>query len=601
MIRARESMAARLRNSSVGGTLALLVVAFAGPAAADRVVVAIDPPTAETNLFWNGIGERMRSLQALVGHDPVSGAYDNSELARSWEANDEFIEWTFHLYEDAEFHFGWGPVTAHDVVHSYELHVGPDSTIVGLEHLRAREVEALDDHTVVFGFDSPRTDYAFHHAGRGSMAVYSKAQFEAEGRLRQQAGRHRGLSVRRAALGRGRPLRAGPGPLAGHRAGLRGAGAALGGRAGNQACPPARRRGARGRPAARAAGRRAGPGQEDHCLAGPGDGHRRQLQRPLYAKLVVEPIFEADLEPSAFGYRPRRSATDAIKKVHKLPCEGHTDVVNADLSQYFDTIPHRDLMRSVTRRIVDRNVLRLIKLWLKTPVEETDGEGKRRLTGGRRSTCGTPQGGVISPLLANLYMNRFLKHWRVSGRGAAYQAHVIAYADDFVILSRGHAAEALEWTRRVMAQLGLALNEAKADVKNARTERFDFLGYSFGSCRSRQDGHWYLGASPSRKSVERLKRNVSEVLRPHNKQPWPKIAHQLNSLLRDWSAYFHQGTRLMAYRAADHYVYDRVRAFLVKRHKVSSRGTRHFSYDAVYGPLGVLRLRDVHLGLRRVP
>jgi ABC-type transport system substrate-binding protein len=97
----------------VGGTLALLVVAFAGPAAADRVVVAIDPPTAETNLFWNGIGERMRSLQALVGHDPVSGAYDNSELARSWEANDEFTEWTFHLYEDAEFHFGWGPVTAH--------------------------------------------------------------------------------------------------------------------------------------------------------------------------------------------------------------------------------------------------------------------------------------------------------------------------------------------------------------------------------------------------------------------------------------------------------------------------------------------------------
>lgn len=319
------------------------------------------------------------------------------------------------------------------------------------------------------------------------------------------------------------------------------------------------------------------------------------------AKLVVEPIFEADLEPGAFGYRPRRSATDAIKKVHKLLCEGHTDVVDADLSQYFDTIPHRNLMRSVTRRIVDRNVLRLIKLWLKTPVEETDGEGKRRLTGGRRSTCGTPQGGVISPLLANLYMNRFLKHWRVSGRGAAYQAHVIAYADDFVILSRGHAAEALEWTRRVMERLGLALNEAKTDVKDARTERFDFLGYSFGSHRSRQDGHWYLGASPSRKSVARLRRKVGELLRSHNKQPWPKVSGQLNSLLRGWTAYFHHGTRLMAYRAADHYVYDRVRAFLVKRHKVSSRGTRHFSYDVVYGQLGVLRLRDVHLGFRRVP
>jgi peptide/nickel transport system substrate-binding protein len=150
-------------------------------AASERVIVALNPPTAETNLFWSGIGERMPSMQALVGHDPVSGAYDNSELAREWSASEDFQEWTFHLYEDAEFHFGWGPVTAHDVVHSYELHTGPDSTIVGLSHLRASEVEAVDDHTVVFRFDEPRTDYPFHHAGRGSMVVYSKAQFEAEG------------------------------------------------------------------------------------------------------------------------------------------------------------------------------------------------------------------------------------------------------------------------------------------------------------------------------------------------------------------------------------------------------------------------------------
>ena len=121
--------------------------------------------------------------------------------------------------------------------------------------------------------------------------------------------------------------------------------------------------------------------------------------------LVIEPIFEADLEPDAYGYRPGRSAIDAVKKVHRLLCQGHTDVVDADLSKYFDTISHRELMQSVARRIVDRNVLRLIKTWLKAPVEERDGGGKRRLTGGKRSTCGTPQGGVISPLLANLYMN----------------------------------------------------------------------------------------------------------------------------------------------------------------------------------------------------
>jgi RNA-directed DNA polymerase len=158
------------------------------------------------------------------------------------------------------------------------------------------------------------------------------------------------------------------------------------------------------------------------------------------AKLVLEPIFEADLDPAAHGYRPGRSGTDAIQAVHALLCRGYTDVVDADLSQYFDTIPHQDLMRSVARRIVDRHVLRLIKLWLEAPVEEREADGARRMTGGKASRQGTPQGGVISPLLANLYMNRFLKHWRGTGRGDAYRARVVAYADDFVVLSRGHAA-----------------------------------------------------------------------------------------------------------------------------------------------------------------
>jgi RNA-directed DNA polymerase len=153
------------------------------------------------------------------------------------------------------------------------------------------------------------------------------------------------------------------------------------------------------------------------------------------AKLVLEPIFEADLDPSAYGYRPKRGGLDAVKEVHALICRGYTDVVDADLSKYFDTIPHRELMQSVARRIVDRDVLRLIKLWLKTPVEERDRNGRRRMSGGKHSSCGTPQGGVASPMLANVYMNRFLKYWRRSGRDSAYQAHVMSYADDFVILS----------------------------------------------------------------------------------------------------------------------------------------------------------------------
>ena len=148
------------------------------------------------------------------------------------------------------------------------------------------------------------------------------------------------------------------------------------------------------------------------------------------AKLLLEPIFEADFDPNAYGYRPKRSAQDAIQEVHKLLCDGYADVVDADLSKYFDTIPHSELMQCVARRIVDRDMLRLIKMWLKVPVAEWNEDGKPRVSGGKGSSCGTPQGGVVSPLLANLYMNRFLKYWRVTGRSEVFQAQVINYADD---------------------------------------------------------------------------------------------------------------------------------------------------------------------------
>src|SRR5215831_9965355 len=313
------------------------------------------------------------------------------------------------------------------------------------------------------------------------------------------------------------------------------------------------------------------------------------------AKLVLEPIFEADLDPAAHGYRPGRSGTDAIKAVHALLCRGYTDVVDADLSKYFDTIPHQDLMRSVARRIVDRHVLRLIKLWLSAPVEERDEDGRRRMTGGKGSRRGTPQGGVISPMLANLYMNRFLNHWRGTGRGEIYRAEVVSYADDFVILSRGCAAEALAWTQAVMTKLGLSLNEKKTTLRNARRERFDFLGYSFGPHHYRKDGHWYLGASPSKKSVLRLKAKVSNILVPGNVGAWPDVRDQLNRLLQGWSAYFGYGTRMPAYRAVDNHVYERVRRFLVRRHKVPSHGTNRFPREAVFGALGVFKLRRLYL------
>jgi RNA-directed DNA polymerase len=311
---------------------------------------------------------------------------------------------------------------------------------------------------------------------------------------------------------------------------------------------------------------------------------------------VIEPIFEVDLEPSAHGYRPGRSATDAIRQVHRLLCDGYSDVVDADLSKYFDTIPHKELMKSIARRIVDKHVLRLIKMWLKVPVVETDGDGKRHITGGKRTKRGTPQGGVVSPLLANVYMNRFLKYWRLKRCDRRYNARVVSYADDFVILSRGHARASLQWTREVMTRLGLKLNENKTGVKNARKECFDFLGYMFGPHYYRKDGHWYLGASPSKKSVQRVKLRVRRILRPGNMGRWPVVRERINRVMVGWSNYFSYGTRLMAYRAVDQYVYDNVRHFLTRRQKVPSRGTKIYPAERVYDELGVIRLRWVHIG-----
>jgi len=314
------------------------------------------------------------------------------------------------------------------------------------------------------------------------------------------------------------------------------------------------------------------------------------------AKIVLEPFFEVDFEDNAYGYRPARGAVDAVKEVHRLICRGYTDVVDADLSRYFDSIPHDELLKSVARRIVDRQVLRLIKLWLKAPIEERDnGDGTRRIGGGKSNSRGTPQGGVASPMLANIYMNRFLKYWRLTGRGEAFCAHVVAYADDFVILSRGCAAEALAWTKAVMTRLGLTVNEAKTSLTNARQERFDFLGYSFGPHRYKANGLWYLSASPSKKSVQQFKTKVGNLLVPGNNDPWPEVRDTLNRSLLGWSNYFCHGTCRSAFRGVDQYVYERVRDFLARRHKMAGRGTKRFSRDVVYGERGLLRLERLPL------
>jgi RNA-directed DNA polymerase len=309
------------------------------------------------------------------------------------------------------------------------------------------------------------------------------------------------------------------------------------------------------------------------------------------ALLILQPIFEADLEPMAYGYRPGRSAREAVQEVHRALCAGHNGVVDADVSKYFDTVPHNDLMKSLARRISDRKMLRLLKMWLKTPVAERTASGGWRFSGGKGATRGTPQGGVVSPLLANVYMNRYLKVFRLRGLDQRYGARLVNYADDFVVLCRTGATEVLAQSRRWLTQMGLTLNEQKTRVCDGRRESFDFLGYTFGPMRYRKDGRRYTGAAPAKKAVQRVKGRIRQILHPGNQAPWDEVKEELNRVLRWWAHYFSYGTRLMAYRAVDHYVYERAQHFLRRRHKVSSRGTKRFPIDVIYGELGVFQFR----------
>jgi RNA-directed DNA polymerase len=279
--------------------------------------------------------------------------------------------------------------------------------------------------------------------------------------------------------------------------------------------------------------------------------------------------------------------------------QGYTDAVDAGLSKYSGTIPHSGLLKSIAARIPDRNILRLIKMWLKAPVEERDQDGGKRMTGGKNAKQGTPQGGVISPVLANRYMNRFLRYWEKTEQPRRLRARLVSYADDFVILSRGRAAGALDWTRRTITRLGLTLNEAKTKLKDARRERFEFLGYSFGPLAPWRDGGLYLGASPSPKSVARLKQKVRDHLKASHCRSWPEIRDGLNAILRGWSGYFCYGTRKKAHRAINRHVVQNVRGFLVRRHKVPSRGTVRFSYEAIFEELGILSLAENRMPNRR--
>ena len=318
------------------------------------------------------------------------------------------------------------------------------------------------------------------------------------------------------------------------------------------------------------------------------------------AVLVLEPIFEADLQPEQHAYREGHSAQEAVREVHRHLQAGFTEVVDADLSGYFDSIPHAELMKSVARRISDPHVLGLVKMWLEAPVEETDEKGrKKRTTENRDQHRGTPQGGCISPLLSNLYMRRFLMAWKQRGLERLLQTRIVNYADDFVVLCRRKAHDALAHVKDIMSRLKLTVNETKTRLCSVPQDSFDFLGYTFGRVFNPKVGRFYIGARPSAKRLARLRDNLRDMTGSNAPIPDEEMVERLNRFLRGWSEYFSYGTLSKAYHTAGDAVRDRLRRWLSRKHKVHGAGIERYSPSYLYKTLGLLDIEQLLQQRRR--
>lgn len=330
------------------------------------------------------------------------------------------------------------------------------------------------------------------------------------------------------------------------------------------------------------------------------DGKQRPLGVPTIRDrvvqmafvIVVEPIFDEDLQPEQHAYRAGHDAHQAVREVQAWLDRGHTEVVDADLSGYFDTIPHHELMKCLARRISDRKLLHLAKMWLEAAVEETDEQGRTvRTTRNKDEGRGTPQGGVASPLLANLYMRRFLLGWKTNGHEQRLDAHIVNYADDFVICCRpGRAAEALSVTRRMMEALRLTLNEKKTRLCSLPTETFKFLGFEFGPQVSWKTGRRYLTPTPAKTKVQAICQQISELTSART--TWRTEANEvarLNLLLSGWANYFRIGHVTGAWQIVQQHACRRLRWWL--RRKTGTRGGPQNPPDLrLYEDYGLVKL-----------
>ena len=310
--------------------------------------------------------------------------------------------------------------------------------------------------------------------------------------------------------------------------------------------------------------------------------------------LVVEPIFDEDLQPEQHAYRADHSAQDAVREVQVWLDRGYVEIIDADLSGYFDTIPHHDLMKSVARRISDSRMLHLVKMWLEAAVEETDENGKvKRTTRNKDEGKGTPQGGVASPLLANLYMRRFVLGWKAGGHAQRLEAHIVNYADDFVICcKRGRAEEAMLQMRSMMEKLQLTVNEKKTRQCSLPEGTFTFLGFTFGRQVSWKTGRSYIAPAPAEKKVLGICEKISEeTSRRTTYRSEAEQVRRLNQMLMGWGNYFRLGYVTGAWQVVQQHACRRLRRWMRAKHhwKASRHGPPDLRLYEDYGLVNLVK------------
>jgi RNA-directed DNA polymerase len=325
-------------------------------------------------------------------------------------------------------------------------------------------------------------------------------------------------------------------------------------------------------------------------------GGRRPLGIPtikdrvvqMAVKIVIEPIFEADFQENSYGFRPKRNAHQAMDDISEHLWMGKFQVIDADVFQYFDSIPQDQLLGLVAKRIVDKNILKLIRMWLKAPVVEEGEDGKKRYLGNDK---GTPQGGVISPLLANIYLNVLDKVWKMKKVQERMEARLIRYADDFVVLCKGNTDRLLEGIQRVLGQLGLSLNAEKTRVLDSRQEGFNFLGFDIKVRKSPRTGRSYPHIRPSRKAQRRVKAEIKNLTcRRTLALPTEVIIQRLNEVVRGWVGYFYYGNCSKDFSALRWHLEERVRTYLRRKHQRKSRGYKAYPYNYLYETLGLFKI-----------